>query len=130
VYDPMLGRFLATDPAGQQYSPYAYAGNNPVSMVDPDGEFFVEALVVATIAISAGKRGYRAYQESGGDGLYTLVNGFMGGAKSAAYSYATVYAPTGGVHPVSAFDSGKEKSKTIIQQMWRSILAIASVRTH
>ncbi len=40
MYDPDLGRFYAVDPAGQLASPYAYAGNNPLIMVDPDGEWF------------------------------------------------------------------------------------------
>jgi len=32
-----LGKFYAVDPTGQDWSPFAYAGNNPVLMVDPDG---------------------------------------------------------------------------------------------
>jgi len=27
LYDPVLKRFLDTDPAGQGFTPYAYAGN-------------------------------------------------------------------------------------------------------
>jgi RHS repeat-associated protein len=45
--DPALGRWLSTDPvpegkpagSGQFHSPYVYAGNNPLVMVDPDGEW-------------------------------------------------------------------------------------------
>ena len=36
-YDPTLGRFLSVDPQRQDASPYAYAGNNPVGLVDPTG---------------------------------------------------------------------------------------------
>jgi RHS repeat-associated protein len=36
-YDSRLGRWLATDPAGQYWSPYLGMGNNPVSGIDPDG---------------------------------------------------------------------------------------------
>ncbi len=39
MYDPDLGRFYAMDPAGQFSSPYLYVGNNPLIMVDPDGEW-------------------------------------------------------------------------------------------
>ncbi len=37
LYDEQLGRFYAMDPAMEGFSPYSYAGNNPVSFVDPDG---------------------------------------------------------------------------------------------
>ena len=38
-YDPKIGRFLQTDPAGTKddLNLYAYVGNNPVNRVDPDG---------------------------------------------------------------------------------------------
>lgn len=40
LYDPSLGRFLSIDPQGQCYSPYLYAGNNPILFFDPSGESF------------------------------------------------------------------------------------------
>ena len=49
-YDPRLGRFYATDPAGQFASPYLYAGNNPINMVDPDGELIFSAIFAAVTA--------------------------------------------------------------------------------
>ena len=36
-YDPRMGRWFNPDPYGQHYSPYLAMGNNPVSMIDPDG---------------------------------------------------------------------------------------------
>ena len=44
AYDPTLGRFLARDPLGRvplyfADNPYAYAGNNPLSNVDPSGQY-------------------------------------------------------------------------------------------
>ena len=39
--DPMLGMWISVDPARQFTSPYLYAGNNPVIMVDPDGNITV-----------------------------------------------------------------------------------------
>lgn len=37
MYDPEIGRWMSTDPAGQHYSPYVGMGNTPVLNVDPDG---------------------------------------------------------------------------------------------
>lgn len=36
-YDSRIGRWTTVDPAGQYFSPYLAMGNNPISMVDPDG---------------------------------------------------------------------------------------------
>jgi RHS repeat-associated protein len=39
-YDPRLGKFLSVDPLARSYSyytPYQFAGNNPVSFIDLDG---------------------------------------------------------------------------------------------
>jgi RHS repeat-associated protein len=38
-YDPEVGGWTSTDAAGQFWNPYAYAGD-PISMTDPDGNFF------------------------------------------------------------------------------------------
>ncbi len=38
LYDPDLGRFYQTDPAGQYPAPYSYAGNDPVNYRDQNGE--------------------------------------------------------------------------------------------
>ena len=38
-YDPLVGRWFCQDPAAQLASPYGYCNNNPITFVDPDGEF-------------------------------------------------------------------------------------------
>ena len=48
LYDPLLGRFLSPDPIvanpadGQQWNLYSYAGNSPLSYVDPSGLTFCD----------------------------------------------------------------------------------------
>ncbi len=40
IYDPRIGRFLSVDPLQKHfpwYSPYQYAGNNPIKFIDLDG---------------------------------------------------------------------------------------------
>ncbi len=36
-YDPIVGRFISTDPAGQFFSPYVGMGNCPINIIDPTG---------------------------------------------------------------------------------------------
>ncbi|HRS52083.1 MAG TPA: RHS repeat-associated core domain-containing protein [Candidatus Marinimicrobia bacterium] len=48
-YDPNFKRWLSCDPAEQGWSPYVYCGGNPVNMVDPDGEFFIEAMIIGAL---------------------------------------------------------------------------------
>ncbi|XP_053675957.1 uncharacterized protein LOC128726189 [Anopheles nili] len=50
LYDPDIGRFYQMDPKEQYPSPYVYAGNSPVALVDPDGEFAF-ALTVLIMAL-------------------------------------------------------------------------------
>jgi RHS repeat-associated protein len=41
-YWPEIGRFLTQDPIGAEMNPYAYAGNNPVVRVDPEGTNYAD----------------------------------------------------------------------------------------
>ncbi|MBV6419610.1 MAG: hypothetical protein DAHOPDDO_00833 [Ignavibacteriaceae bacterium] len=49
-YDDELGIFYAVDPSGQNFSPFSYAGNNPIIFVDENGRWFgIDDLVAAII---------------------------------------------------------------------------------
>ncbi len=108
LYDSDLGKFYATDPAGQGWSPFAYAGNNPVVFVDPDGQFFQFFIMGAIIggylgAVQASMSDQPWYQGllkgalvggvSGLGGAFTgaisgggIVGGIVGGATGGAIS--------------------------------------------
>ena len=45
LYDPALLRFVTPDPARQYASPYVFASNNPLNMMDPSGNISVWAQV-------------------------------------------------------------------------------------
>ncbi|MDJ0600304.1 MAG: RHS repeat-associated core domain-containing protein [Crocosphaera sp.] len=102
-YDPRLGRFYATDPKAQFASPYLYAGNNPINLVDPDGELaFLTALVIGAVigaAIGGGVATYKGVEE-GLEG-WDLVGYIAAGAGIGAIAGAASAA--GGV---AAFAAG------------------------
>uniref|UniRef100_A0A182W8Z8 Tox-SGS domain-containing protein n=1 Tax=Anopheles minimus TaxID=112268 RepID=A0A182W8Z8_9DIPT len=56
LYDADIGRFYQMDPKEQYPSPYVYAGNSPVSLVDPDGElaFAISCIIMAIIGAYIG----------------------------------------------------------------------------
>jgi RHS repeat-associated protein len=74
-YDAALGRWFAVDPQNQFASPYTGMGNNPVMMVDPDGElaWFVPIIIGAAIFGT----GNVAVQASNGN-----INNFWDGVKA------------------------------------------------
>jgi RHS repeat-associated protein len=57
IYDPRLGRFKSVDPLTQTYpwyTPYQFAGNNPIWAVDLDG--LEEYIVVTSLYADGGKK--------------------------------------------------------------------------
>ncbi|WP_437736138.1 RHS repeat domain-containing protein [Sorangium sp. So ce1335] len=57
LYDWNLSRFYAPDPARQLGTPYAYVGNNPVSLADPTGESWRDVLGVIGAVVGAAAAG-------------------------------------------------------------------------
>ena len=57
-YDPETGRFITKDPDGgdvtdpQSPNPYVYVKNNPLNLIDPDGELVVVLVPVAGYVIA------------------------------------------------------------------------------
>ncbi|RYY93678.1 MAG: RHS repeat-associated core domain-containing protein, partial [Chitinophagaceae bacterium] len=53
-YHAAIGRFIATDPGRQFFSPYIYASNNPVLFIDPTGMFSIGSFFSAIGGIIIG----------------------------------------------------------------------------
>lgn len=56
MYDPRIGRWFAEDPmayAQPSSSPYSFANNNPVVLIDPDGELPILPLLIKAGAAGA-----------------------------------------------------------------------------
>ncbi len=54
-YDPAIGRFLQVDPLAhiyQNYTPYHYVLNNPITNIDPTGKYVVKGTTVSRISVS------------------------------------------------------------------------------
>ncbi|MBX7152053.1 hypothetical protein K1X84_10460 [bacterium] len=92
MYDSDLAMFYGVDVAEQFSSPYAYSGNNPVIMVDEDGNFaFIPILIGAAIGGYSGFQIGKASHAKGWEMFGyiaggALIGGFSGhiGAEIAA----------------------------------------------
>ncbi len=105
-YDPLIGRFLSTDPVGftpdkpQMFNRYAYTWNDPINNTDPDGECgpLCTGLVGAAIGgiVGGGIETYkqakagkgfdlkRIGSRAGGGAIVGGLIGLTGGAASSA----------------------------------------------
>ncbi|XP_053695029.1 uncharacterized protein LOC128742634 [Sabethes cyaneus] len=89
LYDPEIGRFFQIDPKEQYSSPYIYAGNSPISLVDPDGEFaflipVALAIVGAYLGASAANNSFNPTKWKLAPTLYGAFLGAVVGAIAPA----------------------------------------------
>jgi len=109
-YDSSLGRFYGPDPAGQQPSPFAYAGNDPILFSDKTGRVFgiddlligllVGALIGAVIGAVASGIGYAVTHTDNfnvGDFFKNVGIGALTGAVAGAVGFGVGSAATSGL---------------------------------
>jgi RHS repeat-associated protein len=93
-YDPYLGRFYSTDPAGQFPGPYVYSGNDPVAYIDPSGEFSWAALGALLGGILFLGAGIALAAFSGGTSAAfagAIFGGLLAGAGGASAAYGATH---------------------------------------
>lgn len=92
LYDPVLRRFYGADPKRQYASPYVYCGNDPFSMVDPDGESSWWACLIGVIVglvatiVTAGVGGFVAAAAAASDIGASVAASVAGAVAGAAGS--------------------------------------------
>lgn len=94
-YDPDTGRYLSPEPLGLMggLSPFGYAANDPVGMVDPDG-LEAEPVFSSVSSNSVTGTGGSAQTRTGDDDLHPIVKQALPKQKNGTY-------PAGDRHPGS-----------------------------
>ncbi len=120
-YNPTLGRFISPDPVHfvegniHSFNRYAYANNNPMKFVDPDGRLAVQALgfgvgfgIDVAAQIGSGMLGGKSFGEAlGGVSVQTAA---ISGVASALTGGVAVHAA--GKALEGAFSVGKAATQT------------------
>ncbi|MCT4646043.1 MAG: hypothetical protein N4A74_13740, partial [Carboxylicivirga sp.] len=94
-YDPEVGRWFAIDPALQAASPYMVMGNNPMMMIDEDGEIAFLAAVGIGALIGAGSYTASVAFSDGGFDNWNWGQFAFNTLKGAAMSAMTAGITTG-----------------------------------
>ena len=67
MYDPVIGRWLTTDPYDEFWSPYLAMGNDPVNLTDPDGgmtdppEYAPQYLPEGSVTVTASRTDFPTF---------------------------------------------------------------------
>jgi len=108
-YDSHLGRFITEDPASQFLNPYLYGENNPLSYVDPNGEWFFAVLGAMMKGAFIGAFTNSAIAAVNGEDVgQAMRQGFAGGALSAGifHGIGSIGLTTGSIEKIAMHGIG------------------------
>lgn len=118
AYDPVMGRFLQTDPIGYEAGPnvYAYVGGDPVNATDPSGldPWTLTIGIGANGIIGVGPTGGANYAVSFDPDTLSVDLGFLG-TVGGGVGIQTGFGPEFGVSPGSVTDQLGFQQKTCEQ---------------
>lgn len=97
MYDPALGRWMATDPQNQFASPYLALGNNPLLYIDPNGEWALIDDAIAFVVGGAINLTVNAFQGNlSGDNIWESIGkGVAAFAAGGTSGTLALYGPAG-----------------------------------
>jgi RHS repeat-associated protein len=90
-YDPVIGRFLAPDPVRysvrniHSFNRYAYANNNPLRYVDPDGRFTAQAAATVLIIGGGTLAAVNSVNNMSAEQRVAVANGLLGVLNSGGF---------------------------------------------
>ena len=109
-YDAALGRWMVVDPLTEGYyniSPYAYVGNNPVNLIDPDGREVVAVDILARRNIintlSKAEAQYVRFDDNGRLDV-SLLNQYSGSSENFIALHAFANSETSYIFAVASQD--------------------------
>lgn len=121
-YDPVVGRWWAIDPMDEFPSPYAYVGNTPIMLVDPNGMNSDNPPNVGAIVGGSIRAGWEHFRYNSARRIAIWFGSEK--AESMPYRKYDVYIDPNSVDGVSVSFEDYSQDPSFGSRMWNSSIAI------